>query len=121
MENWKLLGSQGEYPSYLKTHKKHIPNNILNCKAPMVVEAPKNLRELDKHAQGRGTQRVAWMSCAFLNGLHEMVFAYKSKFCKPGFNFAKTEPLGIRDRPSDVWGSPVDGGAEEASDEGLIG
>jgi hypothetical protein len=99
---------QNIYPTDLNVHKKHVPNNILECGVPMLVDPPPNLRELDAGtiANSGPTKRVAWMACAYMKGMTAMTLAFKNKYCMPGFNTSRIieykKPL-----QTDVWGKPL--------------
>jgi hypothetical protein len=116
-ENW----DDSEYPLQLRFHKKHVRNNVLDCKAPFHIMPPANLKELDTGlvASSGPTKRVAWMGCAMMFAIRDMVLAYKSKFCEPGFNMNETSPWQAPDETDKFgWGYPL-GSQERGSREGL--
>jgi len=109
-----------DYPTDLAFHKKHVPSNLLECKAPMMIEVPENLRELDsgKYGLSGPTKRVAWMACAMMKGFKAMTLATKDKFCMPGFNTDPVVGLHPPDK-SDIWGKPIGADEEPFSKDGL--
>jgi len=110
-----------DYPKKLVFHKKHVRNSLLDCKAPMHIMPPQNLKELDsgKVAGSGPTKRVAWMACAMMYAIKDMVLAYKTKFCEPGFNMNEIvdwSPPTTHDPYH--WGYPTVG-QDHGSREGL--
>lgn len=110
-----------DYPVNLRFHKKHVANNILDCKSPMHIMPPHNLKQLDsgRVAMSGPTKRVAWMACAMMYAIRDAANAYKEKFCEPGFNMNETAPWVPPEINDEFgWGYPTDD-QDHGSREGL--
>ena len=70
-------------------HKGHVPATILECDTPLIVEAPDNLFDLNRHDSDIKVYQRAWVICNTVSRLNKMLIMYKEKFCPNGYESRK--------------------------------
>lgn len=67
-------------------HKGHVHGDILECDAPLIVDAPDALWFVSEDVL---TKQSAWILCHIVERLNKVALEYKQKFCPPGYETRK--------------------------------